>query len=68
MNEWSLAATVKVPNVADVLGLLGGSIATAMMMIIPALIMEKCLSHTPGTRAKQILLLVFAPALSGKQN
>merc|ERR1712039_1013176 len=49
-----------VPGVADVLGLLGATVATAMMLIIPAYAMSKVHVPTRCYRVQQAVLLIFA--------
>lgn len=51
---------IVVPGVADVLGLLGATVATAMMMLIPAHAIGKVLPHTVGYRFQQVVLCLFA--------
>lgn len=47
---------VKVPGVADVLNILGATVATAMMLVIPAYCMGKVL---PPSRSRNIQMTVF---------
>jgi len=54
------AVAVQVPGVADVLGLLGATVATAMMLIIPAYCMEKVMPKTRMLRVQQAVMLLFA--------
>mmetsp|Transcript_7461 Transcript_7461/g.19957 ORF Transcript_7461/g.19957 Transcript_7461/m.19957 type:complete len:482 (+) Transcript_7461:73-1518(+) len=51
---------VKVPGVADVLGLLGATVATCMMLVIPAICMDKVMEKTSKMRAQQAILLFFS--------
>lgn len=51
---------IAVPGVADVIGLLGATVATAMMMLIPAYCIGKALPHTLANRCQQALLVVFS--------
>jgi amino acid permease len=51
---------IKVPGVADVLGLLGATVATAMMLAIPAYCMGKVMPKTWQSRLQQAVLLLFA--------
>mmetsp|Transcript_127382 Transcript_127382/g.220830 ORF Transcript_127382/g.220830 Transcript_127382/m.220830 type:complete len:524 (-) Transcript_127382:125-1696(-) len=51
---------IQIPGVADVLGLLGASVATLMMLMIPAYCMGKVLPRTAKSVAKQILLCFFS--------
>jgi amino acid permease len=51
---------IVVPGVADVIGLLGATVATAMMLVIPAYAIGKVLPATFGNRVQQAVLLFFA--------
>lgn len=51
---------IKVPNVSDVLSLLGATVATAMMMAIPAYCIGVTMPKTATNRAIQALLYLFA--------
>lgn len=61
----SLAAqvilAVVVKGIAPVLSLLGASVATLMMLVIPAYCMGVCLPATPWSQAQQIFLYALAP-------
>jgi len=51
---------VIVPGVADVLSILGATVATAMMLTIPAYAMGIVLNRTPKRRAMQVVLYLFS--------
>mmetsp|Transcript_50947 Transcript_50947/g.154270 ORF Transcript_50947/g.154270 Transcript_50947/m.154270 type:complete len:484 (-) Transcript_50947:119-1570(-) len=51
---------INVPGVADILGLLGATVATAMMMAIPAYCMSVTMPMTPKHRLQQVMLYVFS--------
>lgn len=51
---------IAVPNVANVISLLGATVATAMMMVIPAYAIGKELPYSIGNRCQQVVLLFFA--------
>lgn len=51
---------IVVPNVSDVLGLLGATVATAMIMIIPAFCAAKVLPNTLMNRCRQAVLIFFS--------
>lgn len=51
---------IVVPNVADVISLLGATVATAMMMVIPAYAIGKVLPFSISNRCQQAVLLFFA--------
>lgn len=54
------AIAVQVPGIADVIGLLGATVATAMMLVIPAYAMHKVMSHSWKNRIQQVVMLIFA--------
>lgn len=51
---------ILVPGVADVLSLLGATVATATMLTIPAYAMGVILPRTPENRLKQAILILFS--------
>lgn len=51
---------IKVPDIAAIIGLLGGTVSTVMMMVIPAYAIGKALPYSFGNRCQQALLLCFA--------
>jgi len=51
---------IAVPGVADVLSLLGATVASAMIMLIPAYAIGKVLPRTLGNRCQQAVLILFA--------
>lgn len=51
---------ILVPGVADVIGLLGATVATAMMMAIPAYCMGVVMPKTAVTRLQQAVLYLFS--------
>lgn len=51
---------VLVPGVADVLSLLGATVATAMMLAIPAYAMGVVMEPKPTNKAIQVILYIFA--------
>lgn len=55
-----VSVAIVVPSVADVIGLLGATVATAMMMVIPAYAIGKALPYSIGNRCQQAMLLLFA--------
>jgi amino acid permease len=55
-----VAVAIAVPGVADVISILGATVATAMMMVIPAYAIGKVLSPSLGNRIQQVVLLTFA--------
>jgi len=52
----SAGVAVFVPGVATILGLLGGSLSTFMMLWIPAFLIGKLCDHTTGNLLKQVIL------------
>lgn len=51
---------VAVPGVADVLGLLGATVATAMMLLIPAYCMRTCMPLTAGNSVRLAAFMFFS--------
>jgi len=51
---------IAVPGVATVLSLLGATVATAMMMAIPAYCMGVILPSTRSTRVQRVVFYAFA--------
>jgi amino acid permease len=51
---------INVPGVADVLSLLGATVATAMMMVLPAYCMGVIMPRTAKNRAQQAILIFFS--------
>jgi len=51
---------IETPGVADIMGLLGATVATAMMLAIPAYCLPKILPMSPMYRAAQVVLYCFA--------
>jgi len=54
------AIAIAVPSVSDVLSLLGATVATAMIMIIPAFCAAKVLPRTFTNRCRQAVLIFFS--------
>jgi len=51
---------IRVPGIADIMSILGATVATAMMLAIPAYCMGKVLPRTWGNRALQMALWAFS--------
>merc|ERR1712224_567942 len=54
------ALAIVVPQIADIISILGGTVATAMMLLIPAYAMNEVMEPTCKTRTVQVLLYSFA--------
>jgi len=51
---------IKVPKMAAIIGLLGGTVSTILMMVVPAYIIGKALPYSFKNRCQQAMLLAFA--------
>lgn len=57
---WQAVIAVLVPGVADVLSILGATVATATMLAIPAYAMSIVMPRTFKTRLQQGIMIVFS--------
>jgi len=53
-------AAIMIQGVADVVGFLGAAIGTLMMLVVPALVLNRCLIDTFSRRARLCITLLFS--------
>merc|ERR1712100_604980 len=54
------AVAIVVPGVGDIIAIVGGTIATSIMLVIPAYCMGEVLEMTPARRAARLAMYAFS--------